>query len=166
MPFSQRHPERAEHPVDIIERIAILNHWPFDREDRDEISLTVSGGWSEYAVAFTWLADVEALHVACSFGLKVSYARRQELASLIALINEELWIGHFDVWPKDGVVMFRHAILLAGGAELNGHQCQSALAMVVRACERYYQAFQFVVFAGKTAREALETVMLEPQGSA
>jgi hypothetical protein len=54
----------------------------------------------------------------------------------------------------------------AGGAELNGHQCQTVLASAVRACERYYQAFQFVVWAGQTAPEAIGTVMLETQGRA
>jgi hypothetical protein len=56
--------------------------------------------------------------------------------------------------------------LLAGGAELNGHQCQTVLASAVRACERYYQAFQFVAWAGKTGPEAIGTVMLETQGRA
>jgi hypothetical protein len=56
--------------------------------------------------------------------------------------------------------------LLAGGAELNGHQCQTVLASAVRACERYYQAFQFVVWAGKTGQEALGAIMLETQGRA
>ena len=62
--------------------------------------------------------------------------------------------------------MFRHAIVLSGGAELNGPQCQTVLTSAVRACERYYQAFQFVVWAGKTSREAIETVMLETKGEA
>jgi hypothetical protein len=158
--------DRTEHPVDVIEQIATLNHWSFDRGEQDEISISVAGGWTQYTVAFTWLAEVEALHVACSFDLKIPEARRMELASLVALINEELWIGHFDIWPSDGVVMFRHAILLAGGAELNAQQCQSALASVVRACERYYQAFQFVVWAGKPGPEALAAVRLETQGRA
>jgi hypothetical protein len=158
--------DRAENPLDIIERIAAHNHWSFDRDEEDEISISVAGGWSEYNIAFTWLAEVEALHVACAFGLKVPPARLMELASLVSLINEQLWIGHFDIWPNDGAVMFRHAILLAGGAELNGDQCQTVLASAVRACERYYQAFQFVVFAGKTAPEAIGTVMLETQGRA
>lgn len=166
MPFLQFDLDRTEHPVDIVERIAALNHWSFDRDERDEISISVTGGWSEYTVAFTWLAEVEALHVACAFDIKIPEARRAELGSLASLINEELWIGHFDIWPKDGVVMFRHAILLAGGAGLNSHQCQSALGSVVRACERYYPAFQFAVWAGKTGREALATVMLETQGRA
>jgi hypothetical protein len=83
--------DRTEHPVDIIERIAALNHRPFDRGEQVEISITVAGGWTQYTVAFTWLAEVEALHVACSFDLKIRETRRAELASLVSLINEELW---------------------------------------------------------------------------
>ena len=117
MPPLQLDLHRAENPLDIIERIAAHNHWSFDRDEEDEISISVAGGWSEYNIAFTWLAEVEALHVACAFDLKVPAARLMELASLVSLINEQLWIGHFDIWPNDGVIMFRHAILLAGGAE-------------------------------------------------
>jgi hypothetical protein len=166
MPHLQLDLDRSEHPVDIIERIAAHNHWSFDRDERDEISISVAGGWTDYNIAFTWLADVEALHVASAFDLKVPAARLTDLAALVALINEELWIGHFDIWPKEGVIMFRHAILLAGGAELNGPQCQTVLASAVRACERYYQAFQFVVWAGKTGPDALAAIMLETQGRA
>ena len=166
MPLLQLDLDRTEHPVDIIERIAAHNRWSFDRDEEDEISISVAGGWSEYNIAFTWLAEVEALHVACAFDLKVPAARLMELASLVSLINEQLWIGHFDIWPNNGVIMFRHAILLGGGAGLNGHQCQTVLSSAVLACERYFQAFQFVAFAGKTGPEALATVMLETQGRA
>jgi hypothetical protein len=166
MPPLQLDLDPSENPLDIIERIAARNRWPFDRDEEDEISISVAGGWSEYNIAFTWLAEMEVLHVACAFHLYVPAARLLELVTLVSLINEQLWIGHFDIWPDDGVIMFRHAILLAGGAELNGDQCQTVLASAVRACERYYQAFQFVVWAGKTAPEAIGTVMLETQGRA
>ena len=157
---------RTENPVDIIERLAALHNWTFDRDEEDEISIAVSGGWADYNIAFTWLQDMEALHVACAFDLKVPAPRRAEVLSLVALINEQMWIGHFDIWPSDGVIMFRHALLLAGGAELNGRQCESVLTAAVLACERYYQAFQFVVWAGKTGREALDTAMIETRGEA
>ena len=157
---------RTENPVDIIERLAALHNWTFDRDEEDEISIAVAGGWADYNIAFTWLQDMEALHVACAFDLKVPAARRGEVLSLVALINEQLWIGHFDIWPSDGVIMFRHALLLAGGAELNGRQCESVLTSAVLACERYYQAFQFVVWAGKSGREALDTAMIETRGEA
>jgi hypothetical protein len=27
---------------------------------------------------------------------------------LVAQINEQLWLGHFDVWLQEGLIMFRH----------------------------------------------------------
>ena len=157
---------RTENPVDIIERLAANNAWSFDRDEEDEISISVDGGWTDYSIAFTWLPDMEALHVACAFDLKVPATRRRDVVDLVALINEQMWIGHFDIWPTDGVIMFRHALLLAGGAELNGRQCESVLTSAVMACERYYQAFQFVVWAGKGGREALDTALIETRGEA
>jgi hypothetical protein len=156
----------SENPVDQIERIATQNQWAYEREDEDEISICVTGTWTDYNIAFTWLADIEAVHIACAFDLKIPLARRADALSLIALVNEQLWIGHFDIWPQDGVVMFRHSMLLTGGAVLNSSQCEAAMNSAVAACERYYQAFQFVVWAGKSGREALETALLETKGEA
>ena len=166
MSLSQIEFAHTENPVDLIERIALNRQWSFDREEDDEISIVVAGSWSDYNIAFTWLPDLEALHLACAFDLKVPSSRRNEALALISMINEQLWIGHFDVWPKDGVVMFRHSLLLAGGAVVNSRQCESALSSAVNACERYYQAFQFVIWAGKSGREALDTTMMETQGQA
>jgi hypothetical protein len=156
----------SENPVDQIERIATQNQWAYEREDEDEISICVTGTWTDYNIAFTWLSDIEAVHIACAFDLKIPLARRADALSLIALVNEQLWIGHFDIWPQDGVVMFRHSMLLTGGAVLNSSQCEAAMNSAVTACERYYQAFQFVVWAGKSGREALETALLETKGEA
>lgn len=166
MSLSQIEFAHTENPVDLIERIALNRQWSFDREEDDEISIVVAGSWSDYNIAFTWLPDLEALHLACAFDLKIPSSRLNEALALISMINEQLWIGHFDVWPKDGVVMFRHALLLAGGAVVNSRQCESALSSAVNACERYYQAFQFVIWAGKSGREALDTTMMETQGQA
>ncbi|UDL93888.1 MULTISPECIES: YbjN domain-containing protein [Lichenihabitans] len=157
---------RAEHPVDVVERIASFHDWAFDRDDEDEISISVQGGFSDYHVAFTWLSDLEALHVGCAFDIKVPDRRRTAILGLIALINEHLWIGHFDLWNNENVVMFRHSILMSGGADPDGRQCEAILKMAVETCDRYYQAFQFVIWAGKTAREALDSAMFETQGEA
>jgi hypothetical protein len=62
--------------------------------------------------------------------------------------------------------MYRYALLLAGGVEASRQQCQALLGAALDACERYYQAFQFVVWAGKTAREAISASMFETSGEA
>jgi hypothetical protein len=157
---------RSEHPLDVVERLAAIRDWSFDRADLDEMSVSVSGRWAEYHVAFSWIEDVEALHVACAFDLKIQERRRAEVQQLIALVNEQLWVGHFDLWTSENVVMFRHALLLAGGAEPTHGQCEILLKVATDACERYFQAFQFVLWAGKTAKEALEGALFVTEGEA
>ena len=159
-------PDRAEHPLDVVERLASLRDWIFDRAETDEMSVSVSGQWTDYHVAFTWIEDVEALHVACAFDLKVPERRRPEVLQLVSRINEQLWVGHFDLWSSENVVMFRHSLILAGGAEPTHAQCETMLRVSVEACERYFQAFQFVMWAGKTSREALDSVLFETEGEA
>ena len=158
--------DRAEHPLDVVERLAALRDWIFDRAETDEMSVSVSGRWTDYHIAFTWIEDVEAVHVACAFDLKVPERRRAEVLQLIGLVNEQMWVGHFDLWSAENVVMFRHALLLAGGAEATPGQCEMLLKAAVDACERYFQAFQFVLWAGKAAREALDSVLFETEGEA
>ena len=166
MPLSAYETERFEHPLDIVERLASSQEWAFDRAGDDEISISVEGGWAPYNVAFTWLEDLEALHVACAFDLKVPERRRAETTELTGLINEQLWVGHFDIWRRENVVMFRHALLLQGGLEPSRPQCEGLLNAAVQACERYFQAFQFVAWAGRPARESLDCVMFDTAGEA
>jgi hypothetical protein len=158
--------DRTIHPVDIIEHIASINDWSFERQDADEIAISVRGGWSDYHVSFNWMSEMESLHLACAFDLKVPEARRGEIKQLIGLINEQLWIGHFDIWSREGVVLFRNSHLLSGGADVSPQQCEALLRSATESCDLYYQAFQFVVWAGKSASDALAEVMFETVGEA
>jgi hypothetical protein len=153
-------------PLDVVERIAAINDWSFERAGDDEITMLVGGKWSDYQISFTWMHNIEALHLACAFDIKVPERRRSEVQQLIAMVNEQLWIGHFDLWTQDGMVMFRHALVLAGGVEATSLQCQALLSSALESCEGYFPAFQFVVWAGKTARTALDAAMFETSGEA
>ena len=158
--------DRQGHPVDMIERIATLNDWVFDRSGDDEITISVDGAWTDYHVSFTWMGDLESLHLACAFDLKVPDRRKTEVLQLLTLVNEQMWLGHFDLWSQEGVVAYRHSLLLSGGAEASAPQCEALLEAAIEACERHYQAFQFVLWAGKSAKEGLEGAMLETAGEA
>jgi len=159
-------PEDRANALEVVERMAATNDWPFERTGEDEITLNVTSRWTNYQISFTWMSDLEALHLACAFEMKVPEPRLNEVQALIALINELLWIGHFEVWLQDGVVMFRHALVLAGGVTASDRQCEAVLGSALDACERYFPAFQFVVWAGKTAREAMDAAMFETSGEA
>lgn len=160
--------ERTTHnnPLDVVERLASVNDWTFERAGDDEINILIKGRWNDYQVSFTWMGEIEALHLACAFDIKVAERRRAEVQQLIAQMNEQMWIGHFDLWPNDGLVMFRHALVLTGGVEATDEQCKSVLGTAIDTCERYFPAFQFVLWAGKSAREALDAAMFETSGEA
>lgn len=158
--------ELPPNPVDVVERLATTNDWSFSRASDDEVTILVNGQWSDYQLSFTWMAEVEALHLACAFELKVPDRLRTDVQQLISMINEQMWVGHFDHWNQDGLIMYRHALVLAGGVEASSRQCEALLGTALDACERYFPAFQFVVWAGKPAREALDAAMFETQGQA
>ena len=152
--------------LDVVEHMASGNSWPFERSGEDEIALVVTGRWTNYQLSFTLMRDIEALHLACAFDMKVPDARLTDVQKLIALINEQSWIGHFDVWTQTGVIMFRHALVLAGGVAASSRQCEAVFGTALDSCERYFPAFQFVIWAGKSAREAMDSAMFETAGEA
>lgn len=125
---------RDLHPVDIIEHVATTNDWAFERAGDDEIAIAVAGSWTNYQVSFSWMEDFEALHLACAFDLKVPEARTLEVMRLLSLVNEQLLIGHFDLWEKEGAIMFRQSLLLAGGAEPTSKQVEVLLSSATEAC--------------------------------
>jgi hypothetical protein len=156
---------RVGNPIDLVEDVASTHDWPCERASEDELTLVVAGSWTDYHVSINWRDDLESLHLACAFDFKVPENRLPEIYRLVAQINEQLWLGHFDVWTQDGLIMFRQGLMLNDTAA-TARQCEALLKAALEACERYYQAFQFVVWAGKESREALVSTMFQTEGQA
>ncbi|MFP1632328.1 YbjN domain-containing protein [Zhengella sp. ZM62] len=157
---------RTAHPVDVIEQVALHYDWAFERSADDELSVSVAGSWTDYHVSFSWMEDFEALHTACAFDLKVPEKRAYEVMRLLSLINEQLLFGHFDLWQREGAIMFRHTLILPGGLEPTALQIQTMLNSALESCEAYFQCFQFVIWAGQTAEQAMQGVNFETCGTA
>ena len=119
-----------------------------------------------YIVSITWMEEVEALHIGCAFDVKVSDNRVMELLRLLNRINEQMFVGHFDFWSEEAIVMYRHALVLPDGLSPTDKQCEILMSAALAACEQYYEAIQYVIGGNKTAREALELVMFETVGEA
>lgn len=158
--------DEPEHPLDTVERLASSHNWLVERAADDEINMVVEGSWSDLHICLNWRDDIEGLHMACTFDLKVPAARRDEVRRVTAMINEQLYFGHFDIWPSEGTLMFRNGLLLTGGAKANNAQYEALIALALETSERYFPVFQFVIWAGKTAEEAMELSLLETLGEA
>jgi len=158
-------PVVAPHPIDILEHTVEENGWPFERSGKDELNLSVNGRWCDHHFCFTWRDDLQSLHLSSAFDMRVDGARRTEIAKLLMHVNSKLWIGHFDLMADENCLVFRHAMIFPD-ASASPAQCESLLHLAVESCEHYYPAFQFVLWGGKSAEEAVAAALLECQGQA
>ena len=70
---------RAANPVETVEQVAASHGWSFARAGENELTLVVSGVWADYQVFFTWMNEIELLHLACAIDLKFSERRRADM---------------------------------------------------------------------------------------
>lgn len=153
-------------PLELIEQVVAAHDWPFDRTSDREIAVEVAGRWCDYRMFFAWRDDVEALHFTCAFDVRIPNERFADIHGLLALINEKMWLGHFDLWTEEGLPMFRHSIPLRGTEGLRPEQLTDLVEVAISESERFYPAFQYVVWAGKTPADAMTAAILETVGEA
>jgi hypothetical protein len=156
----------AANPIDLVEEIVQANEWAHDRASDEEMVVEISGRWCDYRLLFLWQREVSALHFSCGFEMKVPKPRRAAVFELLATVNERLWIGHFDLAPRDQSPSFRQGVLLRGASGACVEQLEDLVDIAVTECERFYPAFQLVVWGGKSAEEALAAAMIDPLGEA
>ena len=165
--------DSAEHdtdpaaPIDMLEAYDAAHGWEHERHD-DEIVATVKGSWTTYELRALWREDDSVLQFLAFPDIKVTDDRRGGVYEAIGLVNEQLWIGHFELWSSSGVLLYRHAAMIDGEDE--GTMSLGAAELLVESaieeCERFYPVFQFVLWGGKTPREALAAALIETQGEA
>jgi hypothetical protein len=158
--------EISANPLDLVEQLVIANDWPFDRRNDDEMAVEAPGRWCDYSLYFAWREDIGALHFSCAMDMKVQPVKKPQLYELLANVNERLWLGHFGLWAEEGVPMFRHAVLLRGLGSASMEQIEDLVDIALNECERFYPAFQFVLWGGKTAQDAVAAALLDTVGEA
>ncbi len=158
--------EIAVNPLDVVEQVIVANEWAFDRRNDSEMAAEAPGKWCNYGLYFSWSREISAMHFTCAFDLKVPAQQRTALYELLALANEKLWIGHFGMDSDDGMPLFRHSVLLRGASAASAESLEDMVDIAITECERFYPAFQFVLWGGKTPEDALQAAMLECVGEA
>ncbi len=154
------------HPIDIVETLAEAHSWDFDRMGEDQIAMAVTGQWRSYALTLAWSASDETLRLLCSFEMEPPEPRRAALHDTINRANDMLWSGAFSLWEGQGLMVWRYGLLLAGGQPATGPQVGRMITSAVHACERFYPAFQLVVWGDRPPAQALDMAIAEAYGRA
>ncbi len=134
-------------PIDLVEEIVVANDWAHDRASEEELIVEISGRWCDYRLYFLWQEELSALHFSCGFDMRVR-------------------LGHFDLAAGEASPAFRYAVLLRGIGMASAEQVEDLVDIALSECERFYPAFQLVIWGGKPAEEAMTTAMIEPIGEA
>ncbi|MCI5043475.1 MAG: YbjN domain-containing protein [Aquisalinus sp.] len=153
-------------PLDVIETVATQSSMNVERVDATELHVNVDGVWRDIAVWFAWREDMRVLQMGAPLELKVPAVKTAEVCKLLAIVNERVWLGHFDLWSDDNGIVYRNGAVLSEMADFDQVQAEILIRGASEAFERFYPAFNYVIWGGKTAEEALEASLFEVQGSA
>ncbi len=162
----QFHESIHANPLDLAEQLVSDRDWLFERPMDEELVAEVQSSWCNFRVWFSWQPELNAVVFSCAYDQKIPEKQRAKIYPLLAAVNEKMWLGHFDLGAEDGLVMFRHAMLLRGGAGASPEQMEDLIDIALVECNRFYPAFQSVLWGGNTVEEALEIAMLDTVGEA
>lgn len=154
-------------PIDMLESYYAAHGWSYDRQE-DEVVAQVKGSWTEYELRALWREEDSVLQFLAFPDIRVTDERRGAIYEAIGLINEQLWVGHFELWSSSGILLYRHAAMIDGsdGGTMSLAAAELVIESAIDECERFYPVFQFVLWGGKNPKEALAAALTETQGEA
>ena len=153
-------------PLDVVERVLDAENLEFDRTEDGDLAFALSGDWKDYELWFAWRPEADCLQLCLSIDMKAERARRGAMYELLSLINQRVWMGHFECWAEDGEVVFRHSMSMPSGERPTLGQAASMIDAAVEAADRFYPAFDFLIAGGKSPEEAMTACMFETAGQA
>ena len=153
-------------PIDVAEDIILAQDWDFERRGNEEMVAEIPGRWCDLGLLLAWSPEISALHLSCALDLKIGVGNKTQIFELLAKANEKLWIGHFSLWTDESIPIFRHSILLNKKEKISWDFLANLIEIAINECEKFYPAFQYVIWGGKTAEEAINASIMETIGSA
>lgn len=154
-------------PLDTVEAvIGADDRFLCERAEDGDVHFSFKCSWGETVGYFSYRHELPALLFTLGFDIQAAQTRRAEAVRLAGLINENLWLGHFDVWSDDGTIIFRHAMPMIGRDEISIGEVQAMLAAGMDAAERFQPAFHFLILGGLSADAAAEAALFETAGEA
>ncbi|HEY0271090.1 MAG TPA: YbjN domain-containing protein [Sphingomonas sp.] len=158
----------ASAPIDMLETYFQAHGWTCDRVAEDEIVATVQGSWTQYELRGVWRPEDRVLQFLALPDIRVPPDKRGAVYETIGLINEQLWLGHFELWASSGLALYRNATLIeADGESVMGiDHAETLIETAIDECERFYPVFQFVLWGDKSPAEAIAAALIETRGEA
>lgn len=156
-----------KNPIDTIEDIFNMQEWPTQRVSDNEVAADVSGKLSQYSLHYIWNSELGILQFVIAFNeLEVDSDNLGCIYELCGRLNEKISVGHFDLVSEAKAIAFRHGLILPGTRTISEYLIEELIETGLESCERFFPAFQFVLFGARSPEEASSMVMIDTIGEA
>lgn len=154
-------------PLDLVEELCTEKGWQFNRVDRDLVTLSVQGQKVRYEICLEWQEEFSAVLFSCCIPLEIKDAQYETACDTLQEINENLWMGHFDLSHKGVYPTYRHTLLfrmIPAGVAVD--IVQDTIEIAVAECNRFYTTFQLIQAGDVRLRDNLSAAVFETIGEA
>lgn len=153
-------------PIDTVENIFSTRSFELERRNANEVVVEVQGKWNNMLLFFAWENNMQCLHISCLMDIESEIEDRSKIFELLALANEELWVGHFSYWTEQKMPVFKHSVLLNDSENIFENKISQIIDIAIKECERMYPIFKVVLSKGMDPKQALYPMMMETIGQA
>ncbi len=158
--------DEIQHPIDMVEELAMLNSWDFNRITADKIIMNVEALWRNYILTLAISEKDKILKLVCSFEIKASKQSLNKIYETLNIINDRIWAGAFTYLPSENIIIYKYGLLLNQDYDLTDTQVDQMLSDALTNCECFYPSLQKVVWGGTSPSEAIGIAMMRTQGEA
>ncbi|MBX2834624.1 MAG: YbjN domain-containing protein [Micavibrio sp.] len=137
--------EDETNPIDSVEEILSSHNWSFDRAGEDELTVDVAGKNSQYRIVFQWIEKFNALKFSCFCDIKIPDNNMIDAHAAVSSMNENLWLGHFDLPMKTRAPVFRYTSFLKSNERSSQSETiENIVDVSLLQCERFFPVFQLL----------------------
>ena len=153
------------HPINLLEEIIISKNWVFERPIEDEIFIEVPTKYSNLIIQVTWLKNRGRIEIRSFFYNKMDFSNNVEIYKLLNFINNKIDYGHF-VINENKYPTFKNSLILKDSRSVKLGLLKEIFNYAILECERFFPAFQLVLWGGKKAEEAIKFFDFHTEGKA
>ena len=154
-------------PLELVEEFVESKGWEFSRPDESYLNISLPGKYSDLDLNLEWQEEFSALLIACSIPVEITPQRYETVTQALEKINQNLWLGHFDLSNKNKYPTFRHTLVLSMIPTNFSANLVTYVTEIAKAeCDRFHATFKQAQDGDTNLHDGLQAVVFETVGAA
>lgn len=142
-------------PIDTVEMIFEKKSLSYERRAENEVVVEIEGKWNNMLLFVAWEQNLHCLHLSCLMNINAEIEDCSRIFELLALVNENLWLGHFSFWSAHKMPIFKHSVIIGPDDADFIKKLEQMMEIAVNECEQMYPVFDAVITEHVSPKQAL-----------